>query len=92
MTGTSSPHGTRARYVNHLCRCRPCVEANTSYQNELTERLATRPPERIPHGVNGFRNYRCRCGVCQEANSRACREYREGKAARSATSPEEVTA
>jgi hypothetical protein len=35
-------HGTRNGYVNHLCRCPKCTEANTVYMRGLRARRAER--------------------------------------------------
>lgn len=31
-------HGTRYRYINYLCRCEPCVEANRTVQARMREK------------------------------------------------------
>ena len=33
-----TPHGTRNRYSEHGCRCKPCCAANTAYCREYRER------------------------------------------------------
>jgi len=31
VPATQVPHGTRNGYVNYVCTCDPCTEANTAY-------------------------------------------------------------
>lgn len=70
------PHG-RTRY-NYGCRCAVCTKANRLAQRRQKQiRLAT-PPEKIPHGVNGYRNYGCKCDTCSTAAREAMAEYRQG--------------
>lgn len=37
-------HGTRSKYTNDHCRCRPCIAANNVYQLACFHRRKLKPP------------------------------------------------
>lgn len=40
MTGEAEPeHGTYSTYVNYLCRCTPCRQANREYHRDRNAKL-----------------------------------------------------
>lgn len=66
------PHGSRAWYVDHKCRCDLCVKANTDYQREWRknhprDRSADGRNRALVHGTTTGYNYGCRCDECAEA-------------------------
>lgn len=70
-------HGLRSSYVNHLCRCSACTEAQRLWQQQY--RVSARAirqddPALITHGTNGsYVNYACRCADCTRAHREARR-------------------
>ena len=66
-------HGLYTTYVNHKCRCKPCIRANTNWcENRRRERiqLVAAGLLEVPHGSEGgYRNYACRCDLCKKAHA-----------------------
>ncbi len=51
----SSKHGSRGRYINHHCRCKACVQANTDYSRAYIEKRKAQHPD---WGANHSRTLR----------------------------------
>ena len=71
VNDTPVPHGTRAGYNGHKCRCDECKAAQSEYGRK--RRGAPKPKKPLPHGTySGYACHKCRCEDCKKAAA----EYR----------------
>lgn len=70
-------HGTINGYVNHMCRCDLCTDANTEEQQKQRSKRALREPPPESHGTPScYVNWKCRRPECREAYNAEARARR----------------